>query len=163
MNDANKSASGKGSAGSEVWFYHLTHWPLERALPPLLEKTLERGWRALVRVSSAERMALLDQHLWTWREESFLPHGSVSEEGADSQPILLTLDQDNPNKADVQFVVDGATPQDMIGFERTILIFDGRNEDAVAEARSEWRKAKEIDLAVSYWQQNDAGGFEKKA
>lgn len=158
MNDTKPS-----TGGSEVWFYHLTHWPLERALPPLLEKTLERGWRALVRVGSAERLSHLDQHLWTWRDESFLPHGSEADEGADGLPILLTLKDDNPNRADVQFVVDGAEPHDLKSFERTILIFDGRNEDAVAEARSEWRKAKEIDLDVSYWQQNDAGGFEKKA
>lgn len=151
------------SAGSELWFYHLTHWPLERALPPLLEKTLERGWRALVRVGSPERLAHLDQHLWTWREESFLAHGTEEEAGPEGQPILLTLSDANVNRADVQFAVDGALPVDLAAFARTILVFDGRNEDAVAAAREEWRKAKGADIAVSYWQQTDAGGFEKKA
>ena len=162
MSEATDSTGGTGN-GPEVWFYHLTHWPLERALPPLLEKTLERGWRALVRVGTADRLAHLDQHLWTWRDESFLPHGSAAEEEAEGQPILLTLNDENVNEADVQFVVDGAAPFDMASFARTILVFDGRNEDAVAEARAEWRKAKEQDLDVSYWQQTGSGGFEKKA
>jgi DNA polymerase-3 subunit chi len=148
---------------SEVWFYHLTQWPLERALPPLLEKTLERGWRALVRAGSQERLASLDTHLWSWSGESFLPHGMAGDAGAGEQPVLLTTGLENENSADVLFVVDHAETGEMSGFERTILIFDGRDEEAVAAARTQWRRAKEIDLDVSYWQQSEAGGFEKKA
>ena len=36
---------------TEILFYHLQHQPLERVLPTLLEKTLERGWRAVVQTS----------------------------------------------------------------------------------------------------------------
>ena len=151
------------SGSSEVWFYHLTQWPLERALPPLLEKTLERGWRALVRAGSEERLSVLDQHLWAWSDESFLPHGLAGEEGADRQPVLLTTAMANDNEADVLFVVDHAETGEISGFARTILIFDGRDDDAVAAARAEWRRAKENDIEVSYWQQGETGGFEKKA
>lgn len=151
------------SGSSEVWFYHLTHWPLERALPPLLEKTLERGWRALVRAGSQERLSVLDQHLWSWSDESFLPHGLAGDEEAQRQPVLLTTGMTNDNKADVLFVVDHAETGEIASFVRTILIFDGRDEDAVASARAEWRRAKENDMQVSYWQQGETGGFEKKA
>lgn len=151
------------SGSPEVWFYHLTHWPLERALPPLLEKTLERGWRALVRAGSQERLGDLDQHLWSWSDQSFLPHGLAGDEGAARQPVLLTTGMTNDNEADVLFVVDHAETGDISGFTRTILIFDGRDDDAVASARAEWRRAKENDMQVSYWQQSETGGFEKKA
>ena len=35
------------AAPCEVWFYHLEQTGLEQALPELLEKTLQRGWRAI--------------------------------------------------------------------------------------------------------------------
>jgi DNA polymerase III subunit chi len=148
---------------SEVWFYHLTRWPLERALPPLLEKTLERGWRALVRTGSQEGLETLDQHLWTWKEDSFLPHGAAGGDTDSDQPVLLTTGLSNDNEAQVLFVVDHAIAGDLEGYSRTILIFDGRDEDAVAAARAEWRRAKDNDLEVSYWQQSESGGFEKRA
>lgn len=151
------------AAPSEVWFYHLTQWPLERALPPLLEKTLERGWRALVRAGNPARLETLNEHLWSWSDESFLPHGLASEDGAAGQPVLLTTEMSNDNDADVLFVVDHAETGDVTGFTRTILVFDGNDDTAMASARAEWRRAKENDLEVSYWQQSETGGFEKKA
>lgn len=157
---ANNATTG---APSEVWFYHLTQWPLERALPPLLEKTLERGWRALVRAGSSERLDHLNEHLWSWSDDSFLPHGLAKEDGAAVQPVLLTTEMSNDNQADVLFVVDHAETGDISSFTRTILIFDGNDDNAMASARAEWRRAKENDLEVSYWQQSETGGFEKKA
>lgn len=151
------------TAPSEVWFYHLTQWPLERALPPLLEKTLERGWRALVRAGSPERLEVLNEHLWSWSDDSFLPHGLASEDGSGGQPVLLTTEMTNDNAANVLFVVDQAETGDLSGFTRTILIFDGNDDNAMASARAEWRRAKENDVEVSYWQQSETGGFEKKA
>jgi DNA polymerase III subunit chi len=53
----------------EILFYHLQNTTLEQTLPSLLDKTLARGWKAVVRVSSDERMKALDDHLWTWSDE----------------------------------------------------------------------------------------------
>ncbi|MEO1918979.1 MAG: DNA polymerase III subunit chi, partial [Paracoccaceae bacterium] len=88
---------------AEVLFYHLTQTPLERTLPELLEKSLQRGWRVLVKGGDADRLAFLDGVLWTYRDDSFLPHG-VAGEGAEHQPIYLTVDDDEPNNADVLFL-----------------------------------------------------------
>ncbi len=150
-------------SGPEIWFYHLQHWSLERALPSLLEKTRERGWRALVRCGSPERLQALDAHLWTYRDDGFLPHGVAGGGDEAGQPILLTDAMDNSNGAEALFLIDRAELGDPQGFERCILVFDGNDQDAVSAARDEWKKAKEQDLEVSYWQQTSSGGFEKKA
>ena len=92
----------------EVWFYHLERASLEQVLPELLEKTLARGWRALVRTGDAEQRARLDAWLWTFRDESFLPHGIAGEATADRQPILLTGGEENVNGAQALFVLDEA-------------------------------------------------------
>src|SRR5215470_10463548 len=108
---------------ADVLFYHLERQPLERVLPSLLEKTLERGWRAVVQAGSEERVEALDQHLWTYREDSFLPHGSKRDGNSAEQPIYLTSEDANPNGAHVRFLVDGAQCAAFSGYERIVLLF----------------------------------------
>ena len=146
----------------EVWFYHLERTGLDQALPELLEKTLQRGWKAIVRSPVAERVEHLDDWLWSYRDESFLPHAPADEPGAARQPILLTTGADNPNAADALFLVDGAEPGDLSGYQRCIVMFDGADEGQVQNARSQFRAARAKGLPVSYWKQQ-ARGWEKQA
>ena len=112
---------------TEVLFYHLQSQPLERVLPELLEKCLERQWRAVVQVGSEERRDALDAHLWTFRDEGFLPHGTVKDGHAEAQPVWLTTDEDNPNGAKVRFLADGADIADFDAYERAVRLFDGND------------------------------------
>lgn len=149
---------------TDVWFYHLENRPLEAVLPTLLQKTLERGWRAVVQAGSRERLEALDAHLWTFADESFLPHGTAEDGHAGDQPIFLTLDEANPNGAAVRFLVDRAPPPaDPGAYQRLILVFDGTDPDALGDARRHWKYLKAAGHGVSYWQQNARGGWEKKA
>lgn len=147
---------------AELWFYHLERTELERALPPLLEKCLQRGWRALVRGGASERLDALNSVLWTHRDESFLPHGRDGDR-AERQPVLLTSAPGNPNGAKVLFLIDGAEPGDIAAFERACIMFDGRDEAALEMARSRWKEAKQAGVAVSYWKESAAGKWEKQA
>ena len=147
----------------EVWFYHLERTSLDQALPELLEKTLARGWRALVRGATRERVEHLDGWLWSYRDDSFLPHGPDDEPLAERQPVLITTAMDNPNGANALFLIDEAEPGDLSGFERCVLLFDGRDETAVAAARGRWAGFKAAGCAVSYWRQGETGGWRKEA
>lgn len=153
---------------ADVLFYHLERAALEDVLPGLLEKTRERGWKALVRTGSEERAAALDAHLWTYREESFLPHGLDRDAHPAEQPILLTAGARNQNAAEVLFLVDGAEPDDWSGGDvaaatRVVLIFDGRDAAALESARAQWKQAKAGGHEVTYWQQAAGGKWEKRA
>jgi len=147
----------------EVWFYHLERTSLDQALPELLEKTLARGWKALVRAGSRERLEHLDSWLWSYRDDSFLPHGRDDEPFPERQPVLITLGMENPNGADALFLIDGAEAGDIGGYARCLLLFDGRDEAAVAAARGKWSTFKAAGAAVSYWRQGEAGGWRKEA
>ncbi len=151
------------SAPSEVLFYHLERQPLEKVLPGLLERTLERGWRAVVQSGSEERLEALDVTLWTYKEESFLAHGTARDGFPDQQPVFLTCGGDNPNGAGVRFMVDGAETEVFTGYQRIVYLFDGHDPDAVTRARSQWKAAKAAGCACTYWQQSDNGRWEKKA
>jgi DNA polymerase III subunit chi len=100
----------------------------------------------------------------TYRDDSFLPHGTDREASAAEQPVLLTVDDHNPNAAAVRFLIDGApVPPDAQSYERIVLMFDGTDDDAVADARTRWSAAKAAGFAVTYWQADDTGRWIKKA
>lgn len=148
---------------TEVLFYHLERARLESVLPELLEKTIERGWKAVVRASSRERVEALDSLLWAYCDDSFLPHGAGSEDGA-RQPIWLTEGDDAPNGAEVLFLVDGAShdAKALDAFDRCVTIFDGADDEAVAAARLFWRAVAAEGHDAAYWKQSAAGRWEKQ-
>ena len=147
---------------TEILFYHLENQPLERVLPVLLEKTLERGWKAVVEAGSRERVEALDAALWTYRDDSFLPHGVAGQETDTLQPVLVTAHNENGNGANVRFFVDRAVPREVAGYTRIVYLFSGHDPEAVAEARLAWR-ALSPGNDVTYWQQDAGGRWEKKA
>ena len=149
--------------GCEVWFYHLERSGLDQVLPELLEKTLARGWKALVRTPERDRVDHLDGWLWSYRDDSFLPHGTQGEPLADRQPVLISTGMENQNDADALFLIDGAEPGDISPYARCILLFDGRDAEALGAARRRWTAFKAAGHAVSYWRQGETRGWEKMA
>jgi len=145
---------------TEILFYHLENQPLERVLPVLVEKSLERGWKVVVETGSEERAEAIDNLLWTWRDDSFLPHARAGGDADALQPVLITTHPHNPNGAEVRFFVDRAVPQSGEGYQRIVFMFSGHDPDAVTEARAAWRALREGN-EVTYWQQ-EAGRWVKK-
>ena len=149
------------ASACEVWFYHLERASLEQVLPELLEKTLARGWKARVASDSPDRIEAMDAWLWTYRDDSFLPHGRTDEPLADRQPVLVGPGTDNPNAAQALFVVDG-DPGDLAGYLRCVVIFDGRDDSALQTARALWTRYRKAGHGVTYWKQGESRGWEKQ-
>lgn len=146
---------------TEILFYHLENQPLERVLPILVEKSLERGWHVIVETGSEERAELIDNLLWTYKDDSFLPHARAGGDADALQPVLITTRPHNPNSADVRFFVDRAVPQSGEGYTRIVYMFSGHDPDAVTEARAAWKALREGN-EVTYWQQETGGRWAKK-
>lgn len=147
----------------EVLFYHLTESTLEEALPGLLERSLARGWRAVVQTGTEERRDALDTHLWTFRDDSFLAHATERETYPQDQPVLLTTGADNANGAQIRFLVDGATPPDLSAYQRAVFMFDGHDQLQLEAARGHWKTVKAAGHTVTYWQQTPDKRWERKA
>jgi len=142
----------------------LQRQPLEAALPRLMERVLEQGHRAVIRLPDAASLAALDRALWTHDPASFLPHGTADAGRAERQPIYLTTGEERPNGADILVLVNGAeAPADLEGVDRCLYMFDGDDADIVARARADWTRFKDLAESVSYWQQKPQGGWEQKA
>jgi DNA polymerase-3 subunit chi len=148
---------------TEVLFYHLTETTLEDALPGLVERSLGRGWRAVVQSGSEERRDALDARLWTFRDDSFVGHGTDRDPYPSEQPVLLTTGQGNANGAQIRFLVDGAEPADLADYARVVFMFDGHDAAQLDQARLDWKAMKAAGHEVTYWQQSADGRWERKA
>jgi DNA polymerase-3 subunit chi len=146
----------------EVWFYHLERSSVEQVLPDLLDKTLARGWKALVRAPDRSRLEALGEALWTWRDDAFLAHGLEDEPFVERAPIALVTGHANPNGAEALFLLDGAAPGDLAGFARCLVVFDGQDENRLTEARARWSELKAQGLPLTYWKQSPTRGWERQ-
>ena len=152
---------------TETLFYHLERRGLDDVLPGLIEKTRERGWRALIRADSAERASAIDNLLWTYKEQSFLPHAPEGEGEAARQPVLITVEDSTANDPDVLFLAGGAVPPSwhdpaLKNLTRIVFLFDGRDPEMLASARVAWKAAKEAGHDVTYWKESATGKWEKQ-
>ena len=153
---------------TEALFYHLERRALDDVLPGLVEKTLERGWRAVIRTDSAERADAIDTLLWTYSEQTFLPHAQSGDGDPKRQPALITVEDDNANNANVLFLAGGAAPPPWNGdlarsLDRIVVMFDGRDTEALSSARTAWSEAKRAGHDVTYWKESASGKWEKQA
>ncbi len=148
---------------AEVLFYHLTSTPLERNLPGLLEKCLERNLKVVVRMGREDRVEPIDTLLWTYRADAFLPHGTQAMGHANLQPVYVTSGTENPNAADVLMLIEGARVDvsDAQDFTRTCLMFDGNDQEALDAARADWKAVVATKIPAKYWAQ-DGGRWVQK-
>ncbi len=146
----------------DYWFYHLEASTIEGVLPGLLEKTLQKGWRALVKLPP-EQVKEMDDYLWTYRDDSFLPHGRDDEPQTEQQPITLTGAAQDAAGYQAVFLIGGSDIENMDGVERCLVMINGRSKDDIQRARAQWKALKDTEAKLSYYQQNDRGAWEKKA
>ncbi len=151
----------------EIAFYHHTRRSVDETLPTLLERSLARGWRVVVQATTQERLTRLDDYLWGYRPESFLPHGTKKAGAPEAQPIYLTCEADNPNGADARFFLEGARIAPVIAGgaaprARAALMFNGEDEAELADARAQWSELRDGGQSLVYYQQSD-NGWEVKA
>lgn len=148
---------------TEIRFYHLTRKTLDQALPEILTKALSGGHKIVVKGQDERQIQRMNEHLWTFDPNSFIPHGGEKEGFAADQPVFLTTGDENPNSANVLILTDGATSSQLEDFKLCCEMLDGHNQDAVKAARARWKEYKEKGYEISYWQQDENGKWQNKA
>jgi len=147
---------------TKVAFYHLQTRSLLDAIPSLAAKIFASSMRGLIKAKDKDTLNAIDKALWTFTADSFLPHRISGKGFEQDQGLLLSLDDENLNDANVLMLVDGAKIPDISGFERVLYIFDGNTPERVTQAREDWKVLKETEANLSYLQQNDQGGWDQK-
>ncbi|WP_371397870.1 DNA polymerase III subunit chi [Fretibacter rubidus] len=156
-------AAGEAEVSApDYWFYHLEASTVQSVLPDLMEKVLGRGWRALIKCRESD-LGELDQFLWTYKNDSFLPHGRDDQPQADQQPILLSASATKADGADCIVLLDGAEVSDLSGVSRCIVMINGRSSEDIARERKRWKTLSDAGHTLSYFQQDERGAWQKKS
>lgn len=151
-------------AMSEIRFYHLTRGKPEDALAILLEKACERDMTCFVLCDDKAQMKFLDQHLWSYKADSFLPHGTQDENARrEDHPIILGYDPESLESADFLVLYGIEMPKDISGYDLVADIFDDNDEQGKKAARKRWKELQESDHVLTYWQQEENGSWQKKS
>ncbi|MBQ8465982.1 MAG: DNA polymerase III subunit chi [Alphaproteobacteria bacterium] len=147
-----------------VDFYHLQKQTLEDVLPKLVEKAYATGKRIKIKIGNEARVDFINSLLWTYNEEAFIPHGNKKDGFAKEQPVWLSTEDDNPNQAEMLFLVDGAkfNLNNENNFSRIFNIFDGNIEESLQQARAFWKELSALEIEKNYFQQDDNGKWNKK-
>lgn len=148
---------------SEIRFYHVEHQTLDQVLPQLVTKALQNNHRIVIHTANDNAAESLNTHLWTFNPNSFIPHGTKKDGHETDQPVWVTATEENPNEADVLILTAGQDNNALESYHLVCDMIDGRNEDAVTAARARWKAYKDAGHTVTYWQQGQNGGWEKKA
>ena len=147
---------------TDIRFYHLNTRTLDQALPEIVQKALSAGHKIVIRAPDDKEVERLNNLLWTFRPDSFIPHGSAKDGNPVHQPVWLSAENDNPNNANVLILTGGLQGGALDGYTLACDIFDGRNHDNVLSARERWKQYKSSGHALTYWQQTEKG-WEQKA
>ena len=147
---------------SDINFYHIKNTATENVLFMLLQKTLSSDKKAILRCYNHSLMEHYDQALWTLQKDIFLPHGTLKDNSPEKQPIYLTTENENPNKAEFLFISAFASKDQIDEFERIFILFEDKDSEAISWARAFWKDIKETDHTQTYWLQNEDGKWEKK-
>lgn len=148
---------------TEIRFYHLQKQNLDQALPLILSKAYEKNEPIVVRFGSNQEVERFNTHLWTFKPESFLPHGSPKEGNPENQPIWLTDKKNNPNNAKILILTQGVNDENIADYDLCCEMLDGRSDDQVSAARERWKQYKEDGHDITYWMQSETGAWEKKS
>jgi DNA polymerase-3 subunit chi len=145
---------------AELRIYHLTAQSVTDGLPGLLQTALSRDlWCHLYVPDDAWAEKIAD-HLWTYRQDSFLPHGTKKDGMAGHQPVWISPELETPNQSDVRFVMDGAEigVNHLNQIDLTCVLFDESDTAARQKARRLWSDSDDIDgLSRIYYRQDDIG------
>jgi DNA polymerase III subunit chi len=151
-------------------FYHLTRSGVAETLANLCGRALAQGWPVMIRGTTPDAMARLDDALWLTPEEGFLPHGlagasagaGAGAEGDSRQPVLIGQGP-IANNARVLALIDAAeaTPDEAAACDRLWVLFDGSDPAALDQARGLWKRMVDAGLAAQYWSE-EAGRWQIK-
>jgi DNA polymerase-3 subunit chi len=146
-----------------VQFYHLLSTSRERAVPKLMEKALAANSRVVMLLDSEPSLKRMSDALWTSSQEGFLPHGEARDKQAAEHPIVLALEEANPNGAEILCVLNGSVPASAGSYAKVLDVFDGGDDAETLAARVRWKSYKEQGFALQYVKQQPGGGWKIEA
>ena len=142
---------------SEIFFYKLKNSSSEIFLASLIEKSIENKWNSVVLLDNIERMEEINDFLWSYKDTSFLPHGSQNDKNSELHRVYLTCEEENPNDSDVIFSIDGLLIKNINSWQRCIYIFNEQNLKVVDQLNFYKKSIDQSQHFIKSFEQNTNG------
>lgn len=112
----------------------------------LADKAYRLGHTVYLFASSEARAAMLDDLLWTFRQDSFVPHERYPLTGTEGSPVLIGTAPPAEVAAQVLINCTDALPEGFERFERVVELVDQRPE-VLAQSRVRFKQYRERGCA----------------
>lgn len=111
----------------------------------LADKAYSLGHTVYIAAASEARAAALDDLLWTFRQDSFVPHERYPLTGMEGSPVLIGVAA--PAEVDAQVLINftDAFPEGFERYERVVELVDA-HPDVLAKSRERFKQYRERSL-----------------
>lgn len=138
-------------------------YQIEGEEPPLLfacrliEKIYRRGHRVHVQAASQSQAEELDDLLWSFRAERFIPHALLATAAPVDAPIHIGAGDEPADHQEVMVNLSGVVPDFFSRFDRVAEVVP-REQNSRDEARANYRFYKDRGYPLQYHRMNQQDG-----
>jgi len=116
----------------------MTRAALSRSMARFIEARVNEGRRVLVRVEDERKAAQWDQFLWTWDEQSFLPHSVLGTEWPGDEPVTIAARTPAATPGVVLVCLDDVPPDELLAFDEIYELVDRCSDEGLERSRRRW-------------------------
>ena len=116
-----------------------------------MDKAWQRGLKVWIWTGDNEHLREMDDLLWTFRQDSFVPHEtfvSGDANAAPEAPVILSADENAPPAMDVLINLSGRLPA-LDQLPERVAEFVGPEEEARAQGRERFRGYREMQCELT--------------
>ena len=137
----------------EFFFYNITARDAFKDSAILIEKLFKQRIKVLILCADDEVTSFFDDFLWSFKEESFMPHKVLDRDASQLETIIISKKQLTMEDFKTLIVLKGSIVNtDYCNrFEKTYYFFDDNNDDEKKLARNLWREAVKLGTRCKYW------------
>lgn len=114
----------------------------------LADKAYRAGHRVVINTDNARDLAHLDELLWTFDDQGFVPHDPHESHAVSPAPVLLAKALDNTDEHDVLINLAQQIPDCFSQFERLLEPLD-RDEPSRVAGRERYRYYRDCGYPIN--------------
>ena len=137
----------------KVYFYNSSERDIVSDICVLTEKLFLKNDSIVIFCTDQETVAVVDDFLWAYKEDGFIPHSIKNNEKPSIHPILITTRIDEGCEHDILLVLNGVLikEKDWQKFAKIYYFFDDQDNIEKENARSMWKSFSSLDAECKYW------------
>ena len=137
----------------KAFFYKSSHRDVVRDIAWLTESIFKKNNRIVIFCTDQETAEVVDDFIWSYRDDSFIPHSIKKHRETSLDPILVTTDLDGSYEHNVLLALNGVLikEKDWQRFAKVYYFFDDQDSREKENARAMWKSFSSLAVNCKYW------------